>query len=346
MRIATSQPVRFAFCNFWAVDWAMVSTNTSGGLNSLSGADIEIINCKGWVGARPNSTSSGARFFRGSNLKRLHLEQNTINDSTGVNVNGMTSDSTSLYMGRNRFNGIDGTTSAGGKAIAQMLQLNEVIARPNILIEKNYCYTRKGQFVEDILNIYNSSGTLASPLTVRYNCLVGSYAYGGTTHSGSGMMIEGHGSHAPKHINAYQNRFISTNNAGVNIFAGGYISVTDNRIVCSGKYYDALDSTTYPDGTPYSYGSAGMSLQNYEGKTATADFVSHTFTGNLINYCRSTSAGVQQRRDISSNSEPITYTELYPGTNTQIANEKQEVTDWFAERTAAGDTIGASEIAS
>lgn len=132
-------------------------------------------------------------------------------------------------------------------------------------------------FTEDVINIYNSSGTATSAILVHDNLLYGAYSIAPHTgpNSGCGIITDGYGvymgpagyvgaygnqqvaNYSPvpagatiqgqltdPTLNGYQkfynNVIIGTSNAGIGIGGGCHIEVFGNRCVSSGYTYDGL----------------------------------------------------------------------------------------------------------
>jgi len=93
--------------------------------------------------------------------------------------------------------------------------------------------------VEDIINIYNSSGeSAANPLQIHDNYLQGAFSAGNSNYTGGGIITDG-GSNDPQQadgfVDIYNNQVVQTANYGIGINSGHDIKVRNNRVVSCGK---------------------------------------------------------------------------------------------------------------
>ena len=365
VQIATSIPLHFDRCSFMSSSWAGIANVLPDGQEAYTGIDLTVTNCRGFEGPRVEEQKGGGRFLRLRNPRRLRFEHNEVAGTQGLYIHGvLIGEGTELYIGKNRFRDVNGNFKTlepnQGRSfeVSNLVQLNECVEVPKVLIERNYFYSRPGMGVEDAISIYGSSGTTGSPLTIRYNFLRGAHNYPlnaldpknrKSFQTGSGIMIEAGASSKsvpqikyPHNIHVYENYVVETNNAGINLFAGYDNLVENNTIICSGRYQNATDSVAYPDGTKYMYGSAGLCLNNYKGYTPTKWFYNNRIRNNKVAYARHTfSSGAHLRKDCCNNTLLVkeAYTALFPDREITMQDENDAEAEWF-RRYAAGHTIG------
>lgn len=107
----------------------------------------------------------------------------------------------------------------------QMAQFNDVSGEGN-LINYNYALNILNKsYPEDVINLYKSRGTAASPLQVIGNFIKG----GGPSKSGGGIMC-GDGGEKGEHIIVRNNVLINPGQYGIAIVSGNNIKVTRNRV--------------------------------------------------------------------------------------------------------------------
>jgi len=125
---------------------------------------------------------------------------------------------------------------------AQMAQYNKVTGPDNI-VSGNYAINEHGKSKpEDVINIYQSSGTETSPILVEGNYLTGDPVAGseGMSISGSGIML---GDGGGEHILCRKNVLISPGQVGIGVAGGHFVRVEANIIY--GKQSNASDCGLY-----------------------------------------------------------------------------------------------------
>ena len=112
---------------------------------------------------------------------------------------------------------------------AQMTQFDKV-SGPDNVVSGNYAINEHGKSKpEDVINIYQSSGTEASPILVENNYLTGDPVDGSEdkSGSGSGIML---GDNGGEHIICRKNVLISPGQVGIGVAGGRFIRVESNII--------------------------------------------------------------------------------------------------------------------
>ena len=125
---------------------------------------------------------------------------------------------------------------------AQMAQYNKVTG-PDNAVSGNYAINEHGKSKpEDVISIYQSTGTEASPILVEGNYLTGDPVDGneGMSISGSGIML---GDGGGEHILCRKNVLISPGQVGVGVAGGRFVRVEANIIY--GKQSNGSDCGLY-----------------------------------------------------------------------------------------------------
>lgn len=167
-----------------------------------------------------------------------------------------------IRISRNRALNIDGRYSTGPDTfsqdqarLVQFIQFNNVRRLSGGEIAWNEVVNQPGKSrPEEVINIYMSSGTAASPILIHDNYLQGAYPARATTdpYSGGGMNLsDGSGSptlaQANGYVRAYHNVVVGTSNQGVAVSGGHDIQVFENRIMSSGYLPDGRTIASHTD---------------------------------------------------------------------------------------------------
>jgi len=109
-------------------------------------------------------------------------------------------------------------------------------------ISWNYVESDPGlSTIGDVINIYSSSGTSASPINVHDNFILGGYPAvpNATTYYAGGIITDGNAANtaatATAFVNIYNNQVVSHANGAIGIAAGHDNQIYDNRVVSSGQ---------------------------------------------------------------------------------------------------------------
>lgn len=216
---------------------------------AVDGIDLSVIDSVG-VGLNPSRDGSvPGRFVNLRDPERVLIEHNELNGTSGIRLEG--------YMGRrgddtyriraNRATNVDGRMSTGNgfsnedsnAALVQFVQFVEVQAVPGIEVSWNDVRNEPGHSrVEDVVSVYESSGTPNGPISLRHNFIDGAYPADPTSdqYTGGGIML-GDGPSAA-HVNAAQNMVLNTTNYGIAVSAGGDMSITGNYVLSTGLLPD------------------------------------------------------------------------------------------------------------
>jgi len=181
---------------------------------SLSGCkDITIRNC--WI---HDSVRVGVAIGGSS---KVHIEGCRMeNVSSGVYA----LDSQSIQVVGNFVRNVQGPMPRG-----QLSQFDKV-SGPDNVVRDNYAINERGKSrPEDMINVYQSTGTEKSPILVENNYLMGDPVNGseGKSGSGTGIML---GDGGGEHILCRKNVIISPGQVGIGVAGGRFIRVESNIV--------------------------------------------------------------------------------------------------------------------
>jgi fibronectin type 3 domain-containing protein len=201
-------------------------------LDASSPARLVVENCyientrygvrvSGYGGNRDGNQTIIIRYNRGRNMTGL------VSDGHG----GQAIITSTLSQGSNSF-----------RKFSHFVQLKQVQAVPGIDIGWNEVIDEPYKSnVDDVINIYQTSGTPTSILTVHDSYIQGAYPFDPTIdhYSGGGIITDGTARDTPSTATAYSsfrdNQVVSTTNYGIQFAAGHNNEALNNRIVSSGQ---------------------------------------------------------------------------------------------------------------
>ena len=203
------------------------------------------------VGLNPNvREKSPGRFFSGESFDRVTIENNDLENTAGIYLLSYAGDfraEHTIKILRNRALNIDGRKSDGvggflnDAAEVQFVQLDKVRHLPGIEIAWNQVINQPGRSaVEDVINIYKSSGTRQSPIRIHDNYIQGAYPPDpmSKNYSGGGILLADGSAErvedASGFVEACDNQVIDTTNYGIAISAGHDGAFHHNRILSTG----------------------------------------------------------------------------------------------------------------
>jgi len=222
-------------------------------------ANVTIRNVRGY-GINPNVAGKCAgRFATLEGFANVVIENCLLEATAGIYLLDYAGDRTSantIKIRRNRATNIDGRRSDGkggylaggeqGTELVQFAQLDKVRNVPDVEIAWNEVINGPGKSrVEDVISIYLSSGTKASPIKIHDNFIRGAYPLDPATETfaGGGIML-GDGvakdgpAGDPAFVEAFDNQVLDTVNYGIAISAGHDCAFYRNRIVSAGVLAD------------------------------------------------------------------------------------------------------------
>lgn len=255
-----------------------------------------------------------------------------------------------LKIRYNKIKNIDKRTGAnvnGGEHKAGIM-LSSIVKVKDCEISWNEVINEAGNSsVEDIGNIFNSSGLPEKPIDVHDNYLDGAYPFplSADSYSGSGWTIDGDPSKntldtVSAYINVHDNQIIRTCNAAMNIAAGHDVKFYNNTMISSGKFPDGTQSYRFWGGCCIFDGS----------KVGPAVFTRNSIKGNTIGYVRpGINTPLKDRQDwVVEPSTPLDIA-VKAGDNISLPNpitkatEDAEYPKWIAKLVASNIKIGNTE---
>jgi hypothetical protein len=342
LTINTSTPVLITDSNFTG----------PGDLINAEGADITVTNSTGTT-TNPNIYGQQKGFaIKVQGALNVNIQNNTFTGPIfGIYVAGFAgkpSSTQTITILHNVFNNIDGRPSNGqggyftdGSWNAHGIQLNGVMNIPYMEIAWNQIINVPLQSqCSDIINLFKSSGTSASPLLIHDNYVQGAFPAnpGPDSYSGGGIITDGTAADtaatATAFVNVYNNQVVATANYGISIAAGHNINMYNNTIVSNGHL---ANGTFYP----MTYGNGVNNYNNY-GQPATTMFADIT-SNNTAGLIRKTSTGGPMRSDWylpnQTTNTNIHWTP-YDSTNPTLADEAAQFTEWQAKLKSNAMTLG------
>lgn len=332
-------------------------------------ANITVRNCRG-TGLNPNVAGRiPGRFFTGGKCARVLIENNEFSHTSGIdllNYQGDFKPDNTFKIIRNIANNIDGRKSDGhggwldfnarvpldggktelGHEDVHFVILDKVRGLPGVEIAWNQVINQPADSrVEDVINIYLSSGTQGSPIQIHDNFIHGAYNIRpwerdsadanyryDWQYSGGGILL-GDGNpdspdHAPGWVDAFHNQVINTSNYGIAISAGHNLCFHDNRILSSGRL---------PDGRPIPTQNVGAYIWDIHKGTGNTPrtFFDNSAHDNLVGWAKETG-----RNDTwTPHESTITRTTHYPNPIT-AETEQVESTLWKEKLEKAGVILG------
>ncbi|GAA4380811.1 hypothetical protein GCM10023186_19690 [Hymenobacter koreensis] len=338
IRIATTQPVIIQNSII-----ASAGDLISGG----SGADLTVRNTQGYGLTPTVDNRHRGRFIAMNDGRRLTAEYNYMEHTCGIVVYRWTGDGSANQTVTVRYNkakNIDGRfrNQIGGTAQeynGSFIGFNTVQGIANIVVAFNEVINTPNESATgDIINFWNSSGTATSPARVHDNFIKGAYPYPATmnSYSGTGITTDGDGSTpatTTAFLHAYNNQFVATSNASMNIAAGHDVYYHHNRMVTS---------ALFPDGSPMRAVYAATSIFNAYQKPSTV-FFNNRVEHNTIGFRNpGYTVPFPDRHDLSyGNCTPCTNTTHLPNPIT-LQTEANEFTLWQQKLQQNGITVGAN----
>ena len=226
--------------------------------------------------------------------------------------------------------------------IVHAIIIANINSLPGMTIAWNQIINQPGNSrVEDNINIYESSGTLSSPILIHDNYIFGGYNID-PTNTGTGWGYTGGGillgdgtatdtaATAAAFVNAYNNIVVSTTNYGIAIAAGHDNTIYDNTIISSGLL---------SNGQTIADQNVGVYIWNSYGQPNTV-FFNNSGYGNLVGWVNPNDSG--GRNDWwTPNATSWTNNTDYSGTDT-LATEAAEWTFWQNEPATNQTSVSAT----
>ena len=285
--IQTSQPVTIEDSNIQSKGTLIYS--------AFQKARVTIRRTRG-VALNPGRTLSyfayPGRFLLLEEFSSAVIENNEMTGTSGMYFRqylGNPAKGETIRISRNRALNIDGRYSTGPNTfsldqarLVQFVQFNNVRGLAGGEIAWNEVINQPGKSrPEEIISIYVSSGTAASPILIHDNYFQGAYAARFTDpYSGGGMNLnDGSGSptlaQANGYVRAYHNVIVGTSNQGIAVGGGHDIQVFENRVISSGYL---------PDGRPIPAQNVGIYVWDSNNDRRYGTFYNISVWGNLVGW--------------------------------------------------------------
>ncbi|WP_424949842.1 hypothetical protein [Deinococcus sp.] len=302
-----------------------------------------------------NSNVSGrpqGNFLNLNEMYSLDVRNNTINGTLGIYMRayvGSPSKGETIKISQNKFRNIDGRPSNGkggyqldySNQHPHMIQLNDVHSVPNVEISWNEVINEPGKsLVEENINLYESGGTLSSPILIHDNYIQGAYGpqpANDINYAGGGIVLGDSGRDNPTtgFVNVYNNTVVSTTNQGIAIAGGSHNHVFRNRIVSSGLL---------PDNRRIIAQNVGMYLWDiHNSPTSRATFNNNSMEDNYVAWNRVNSNGTVSNNPWwfpSCGTNNITCSGNISGGRATLQSEAREYVLWLEKLNSNGVKIG------
>lgn len=269
--------------------------------------NVTVRNSEGY-GLNPGVAGAApGRFFVGEGTTNVVLENNYLESTRGIyllNHLGDGSVGQAITIRYNQAKNIDGRHSDGsggfsttGFSIAQFVQFDKCRGVAGAEIAWNEVINEPwNSRVEDVINMFLSSGTSVSPILIHNNYMQGAYPanINNGSYNGGGIML-GDGSSstvggAAAFVKAYRNQVVSTTNYGIAIAAGHNNKAYDNRVVSSGYLADGSWIAAQNIGV-YVWDMYG------DGQKTTPTFYNNTIRDSEVGWVKRDSGGNNIRND-------------------------------------------------
>jgi len=213
--------------------------------SNTSNADITLLGVSGY-GLNPNIYGQLTGYFLNDDMgvKNLDVEMCYMEGTRGLYLDGNNSPANKIRIWGNRALNIDGRHSDGNGGwitsnadsdyeIANFVQFQNMPSIASAEIAWNQVKNVKGQSrVEDVINVYRSSGTASSSILIHDNFIDGAYktdptvsdAYG---YAGGGILVD----YGSNYVRIYDNQVLNTTNYGVAINSGHDNTLQGNRVL-------------------------------------------------------------------------------------------------------------------
>lgn len=277
-------------------------------LANAGSANLQVINTNGY-GTNPNVKGQiHGKFLGAANVVNLLVKNCTIqNVCMGVYILGYqgnnSSNQTIKIINNKVFNidgrlsdGNNGYLSIGGVNTAHAFQFNAVYNICNAEISWNVIINTPGAgYVNDVINIYNSSGISNNHIKIHDNYLQGAYPINpgiDTSYTGGGIICDGQTNNlqtATGFVDIYNNQVVATANYAIAIASGHDNSIYSNRVVVSGLLTNGKIYTVQ--------NAVGMYNWNYLSQPSNIFFNNIVKNNNPIGLIRPNSTGNLERSD-------------------------------------------------
>jgi hypothetical protein len=255
----------------------------------------------------------------------------TILNNRGRNILGTVSDGKGGYLpGRTNWQW------------AHAIQISNVNSVPGMQIAWNELINYPGQsLVNEVINIFDTSGTASSPLLVHDNFIQGAYPYNPTDlgYNGGGFSTDGTSSDTTATATAfntiYNNQILGTVNVGVEIGTGHDNVAYNNRVISSGLL---------PDGTQIPSQNGGLSLYDVYGNVQNGSMYNNNMYNNTVGWmcwaARCAWDGYRNDEYFPMNNGFYSTNQSISANPITLAMEANEYTTWLGKISSNGTAVG------
>lgn len=254
--------------------------------------DLTVRNTYG-LGQNPNEYGRPpGRFLHVESFSQLIVENNYLEGTMGIYVHRWMGGGTVKILFNRALNVIGLWSDGAGSwlrgdsqfSYAQFVQFNSVHDIPDAEVAWNEVVNLPWQSrTEDVISMFDSSGTPDSPISVHDNFIRGSYPADPANHSFSGggiLLGDGGGGYQE----AFHNQVVSVANYGIAIAGGRHIRIARNRVVSAGLL---------EDGTRIASANVGIYIWNQYRRP----FGDNAGSDNVVGYVQRPSVGSAVRND-------------------------------------------------
>jgi hypothetical protein len=314
--------------------------------------NLTVRNTSGY-GLNPNVNGAKAgRFVSAEDILSLTVVNNYMEGTSGIYTNGFkgTAPGQTIKVLRNRALNIDGRMSDGkggyqnARSLVHFVQLGKMKNVPGIEVAWNEVVNKPGaSAVEENINVYESSGTAQSPISIHDNYIQGAFAISPaveTEYSGGGIVVgDGDGTDLEVvggFVNVFRNQVVATSNQGISIAGGHDQHVYDNRVVSSGLL---------PDGQKIAAQNVGLAMWDIVKGARNKVFFNNSVKDNVVGWTRFAKDGSRFTNNLwfpSCNADVksvCTNNNSWP-TLVTLATERQEFEFWKKKLQDARISVG------
>jgi hypothetical protein len=218
------------------------------------------------------------RFISLRDARHAFIAHNQANGTGGIRLEGYGGGrgANTFQIIANRVNNIDGRISTGDRPSAvdsdaelvSFVQFVDVHRVPGMEVAWNDVRNEpRHSRVEDVVNVYRSSGTPTSPILIRRNFINGAYPTrpASNEYSGGGVLLgdgDGAAADSPAYVIARHNVVLNTSNYGIGVAAGRHMRIIGNCVLAGGRL---------PDGRVIKAQNVGIYVKSMYGQSAIQD---------------------------------------------------------------------------
>jgi Ricin-type beta-trefoil lectin domain-like/Bacterial Ig-like domain (group 2) len=225
---------------------------------------------------------------------------------------------------------------------AHTIQIANVNSVPGMQIAWNELINYPGQsLVNEVINMFDTSGTASSPLLIHDNFIQGAYPYNPTDsgYNGGGFSTDGMSSDTPATATAfnsiYNNQIVGTVGVGLEIGTGHDNLAYNNRVLSSGLL---------ADGTQIPSQNVGLSVYDVYGTVQSGAMYNNSMYNNTVGWmcwaARCAWDGYRNDDYFPSNYGFYTSNQSITANPITLDMEANEYTTWLAKVSSSGMVVG------